>query len=122
MKTIALASVVVVGFATNASARNLDDVLGTWVCTKKCGAAPAYAQQGLISERPDGTLIFYANVVPPGRYVDVAEGRWTGPDTIALNGLLGTAFAKVNWVRVGPGASWLRFEHGAEWTKQTSDF
>ena len=102
MRIIALVAAIIVSSATNVSAQN-QDVRGHWVCTKQCGAGPAYAQRGLISERPDGTLVFYANTIPPGRYKDIAEGHWTGPDTIAIDGILGTAFTKVKWVRVAPG-------------------
>jgi len=69
----------------------------------------------LISERVDGTMVFYANPIPPGRYRDIAEGHWIGPDTVALKGILGTGFNKVKWARLGPGV--LAFEDGSEWQK-----
>ena len=83
------------------------------VVHEECG--PGLAPPILISERSDGTMIFYASPIPPGRYRDIAEGRWIGTDTVALKGILGSGFNNVKWARVSPGG--LVFEDGAEWQK-----
>jgi hypothetical protein len=62
----------------------------------------------------DGTLVFYANLVPPGiLYRDIADGHWIAPDTIALTSILGPWFNQVKSVRVRSGV--LTFGDGSEW-------
>ena len=112
LRSIVLAAAIIVGLATSATSQN-SDILGQWLCTKECG--PGLGSPILISERSDGTMIFYASPIPPGRYRDIAEGRWIGTDTVALKGILGSGFNKVKWARVSPGG--LVFEDGAEWQK-----
>jgi len=112
VRSIVLAAAIIVGLANNVTAQKFD-IVGQWLCTKGCG--PELTPPILISERLDGTLVLYANSIPPGRYRDIAEGHWIGHDTIALKGLSGTGFNKVRWLRVGPGG--LVFEDGAEWRR-----
>ena len=109
-----LAAAIAASLATSVVAQGVD-VSGQWVCTKQCAPGPAVPM--LISPRIDGTLLFYANPIPPGRYRDIAEGRWIGPDTIGIRGISGAGFNRAKTVRIRSEGNSLLFEDGAEWQR-----